>query len=140
MTMYRRLLKVRTVGSRAEGNLRPAFSDNFANKYVGINYVVHEYNEREGWCIVEAWCSDHPVLPPEHRKDMRHLEELARDPNVIEVVPSHPLSPPVLGRITVSVPDSVVEATGEVVVLGRRGKFIRKEKEMAQDIYILDEG
>ena len=144
MTVYRKLLKVKTAGSRAEGNLRPAFSDEFPNKYAGINYVVHEYNEAEGWCILEAWCSDHPILPPEHQKNISHLNELSRNPHVIEIVEKHPLSPPVLGMFATATHDSVDEEKKEIVVRGRKGKFIRKEKQMThageKELYILDEG
>jgi len=137
--IYRKLLKVRVAGSSDKGNLRPAFTDYFTEKYSGINFVVHEYNEREGWCIVEVWCSDHPVLPPEHRKNMKHLEELAKDPNVIEEVRTHPLSPPIVGRIIVSTPNSVDEVSNEVVISGNRFKYIRKDKVRGMDVYVLDE-
>lgn len=108
MTVFRKILKVRTTGRRDDPTnpLRPAFSDEFSEKYAGVNYVVHEYNEAEGWCIVELWCSDNPILPPEHQKNMSHLEEVAKNPAVIETVVNHPLSPPVLGRISYGSPSS----------------------------------
>lgn len=154
MTIYRRILKVKTVGSRREGNLRPAISDRCPR---GINYVVHEYNEDEGWCIIEAWCSDHPILPTEHQKDASHLEELAADPDVIQTIEKHPLSPPVLGRISYGSPASPkkVDLTAKTITVEVReldGRIVEKtvsfkrvEKERTTrgteyDNYILDEG
>jgi hypothetical protein len=166
MTVFRKVLKVKTVGSRVTGDLRPAFSDDFVEKYgCGINYVVHEYNEKEGWCIVEVWCSDHPILPVEHQKNMSHLEEVAKNPHVIETFEKHPLSPPVLGTISYGSPHSPKKVDLEAKtltldvteVVPQRGKapivritektvpFKRAEKARGTDgvefdNYILDEG
>jgi len=144
--IYRRIFKVKTTGSRDTGDLRPAFTDDFVEKYGrGINYVVHEYNEAEGWCVVECWCCDHPILEPEHRKNMTHLRALDKDPSVVEVLPSHPRSPPILGTLATSRHESVDEEKKEITVKGRKGSYIRKEKTFTTlgeeiDLYILDEG
>jgi hypothetical protein len=144
--IHRRIFKVKTVGSRAEGDLRPEFTDDFVSRYgTGINYRVLEYNEEEGWCVVECWCCDHPIVEPEHRKNMTHLFALDKDPSVLEVLPSHPKSPPVLACLATSTHESVDEEKKEIVVKGRRGSFKRKERHTTtdgteEDLYILDEG
>jgi len=142
MTVHRRIFKVKTVGSRVTGDLRPAISDTVPR---GINYAVHEYNEDEGWCIVECWCSDHPCCEPAERKGRAELEALDGDPDVLEILPSHPNSPPILGRIATTTHEEVDEEKKEITVRGRKGTYIRKEKVVTTsgeeiDVYILDEG
>lgn len=143
MVVYRQILKVKTTGSRATRNLRPEISDRLPE---GLNYAVHEYNEEEDWCILEAWCSDHPVLPQKHRKNDTHLKKLSGDSAVIASLTSHPLSPPILGRMTTSTHDSVDETKKEITVHGRKGTYLRKIKETRkdmgteEDIWVLDEG
>jgi len=146
--IHRRIFKVKTTGSRAhpENPLRPAWTDEFVARHgKGINYVVHEYNEDEGWCIVECWCSDHPCCEPTERKSKADLEALEKDADVLEVLPSHPRSPPILGIVATSVHESVDEERKEIVVRGRVGTFKRKIRHFTtageeEDLYILDEG
>jgi len=143
--IYRRILKVKTVGSRnGEVPLQPDLTD-FAVKYSGINFAVHEYNEKEGWCVVELWCSDHPVLEAKHQKTDKDLQLVDTEPAVMKVLTEHRLSPKILGVLSTSTHDSVDEEKKEITVRGRKGNFLRKEKHTTtagkeQDEYVLDEG
>jgi len=144
--MFRKILKVRTTGSRATHDLRPELSDDFVKKYgKGVNFTVLEYNEDENWCVLECWCSNHPCLETAERKEATDLTRLSKDNSVLEVVSTHRLSPKILGTLSTSTHDSVNEETKEITVKGRKGKFLRKERErgtdgVERDVYVLDEG
>lgn len=146
MTIFRKIYKVATVGSRAEGNLRPAWADEMPDIMPGVSFVVHEYNEGEGWCICECWVSDHPIR--NHQRNMSDLETLATEPCVIEVLPSHSSSPPILGILSLSgggSPESVDLEKKTLVFKGKTMSFKRVEKNrrtdgQEEDLYILDEG
>ena len=138
MTVYRKIYKCRTVGSKAEGNLRPEIVDRLPT---GINCCVLEYNEAEGWAIVEFFCSDHPLLEEKFRKGRDDLERLRTDPSVIETLATHPNSPPVLGGFAIrpELAEAIDETAGEVMVRGVRAKFVRKSPEPRIGL-IIDEG
>lgn len=146
MTIYRKIFKVKTVGCRAEGNLRPVWSDEIATIMPGVSYVVHKYNEIEGWCICECWVSDHPIR--NHQRTMTDLETLATQPCVIEVLASYPGTLPILGILSISgggSPESVDKEKKTLVFKGKSMKFKRMEKQRRtdgkeEDSYILDEG
>ncbi len=146
MTIFRKIYKVKTVGSKQEGNLRPEWSDEISSLMPGISYVVHEYNEAEDWCICECWVSDHPIR--NHQRNMSDLETLATEPCVIEVLPSHSSSPPILGILSLSgggSPESVDLEKKTLVFKGKTMSFKRVEKNrrtdgQEEDLYILDEG
>ena len=120
----------------------------------GINMLVLEY--KDNYAIVEFWCSDHPLLEPEDRKDVKDLINLKSNPAIIEEVKSHPKSPKIIGGIYMSgssSPDSVNEKTKTITYKGRSGKYIEKRKHkihtrneigqpigIEEDLYVLDEG
>ena len=146
MTIFRKIYKVATVGSRAEGNLRPAWADEMPDIMPGVSFVVHEYNEDEGWCICECWVSDHPIRVV--ARNMSDLEALASHESVIEVLTDHPLSPEVLGILSLSgghSPESVDLKKKTLVFKGKTMSFKRVEKHrttagIEEALYILDEG
>lgn len=146
MTIFRKIYKVATVGSRAEGNLRPAWADDMPDIMPGVSFVVHEYNEAEGWCICECWVSDHPVRGV--ARNMSDLESLATEPCVIEILSAHPSSPPTLAVLSLSgghSPESVDLEKKTLVFKGKTMSFKRVEKNrrtdgQEEDLYILDEG
>jgi len=140
MTIHRKILKVKTVGSRQTGDLRPKLSDTLP---IGFNYAVLEYDEVENTCIVECWCSDHPLH--EKPKTKADLDEISNHSTVLEGLQSHSKSPPILGSIAISFPETINEAKKEITSHGKTGKFLRKIKIHTttgeeQDEYILDEG
>lgn len=99
MMIYRKIYRCETVGSRATKNLRPKLSDETPQ---GINYRVLEYDEKKNTCILEAWCSDHEILKPEHRKNMADLNQLSSRPYMLETVEKHAKSPKILGCLSVT--------------------------------------
>jgi len=140
--IHRKILKVKTTGSRVTRDLRPILTDVIPK---GVNLTVHEYNEDEGWCVCEISGSDHPVLPPEEQITTAKIDEVLRHESVIEELETHPLSPPIIMILSTSVHDSVDAEKKEIVVRGRKGSFIRKERVIDEggleiDYYILDEG
>ena len=114
--MFRKILKVKTTGSRDTGDLRPAFTD----IPQGLNYQVYEYNEKEGWCIVEIYGFDHPVLEPHKKFTPAKQTKVLIDSAVIEELPTHPLSPKVLARLTA--PVGSFEPDEKRKVVKREGK------------------
>jgi len=144
--IYRKIFKVRTVGSRETSDLRPEWADEMPNIMPGVSFVVHEYDEIEGWCICECWVSDHPIRNV--ARNMSDLEALATEPCVIEVLPSHLLSPPILSILSLSgghSPESVDLKKKTLVFKGKIMAFKRVEKNRRtsgeeEDLYILDEG
>lgn len=142
--IYRKIFKVKTTGSRKTNNLRPDF---IVPK--GINYAVHEYNEREGWCILECWCSDNALLNLTEQKKQVDLDLLNQDKNVLAVLTSHPFSPATLGTVSVSGHSAPIEKFDEkkktVTVNGKTVNYVRKTKEKdtanrEMEVYVLDEG
>lgn len=143
MTVYRRIFKVTTLGSRLTGNLRPAFTDDFGRNYHGVNFSVLEYEESAGTCVLEVWCSDHPAQPDGGTPETV-LDKVAQHPAVLSLVQSHPKSPPILGGVATTAPDSVDEAKMTVTVKGNTGTYLRKEMIQTPQgpvaRYVLDEG
>jgi hypothetical protein len=136
--IHRKIAKVKTKGSRITNDLAPDLAD----LTVGINYAVHEYNEKENYCILELWCCDHSLQ--EKKATMADLNELCKDPSVLEVLTSHPKSPKTLGVLSMTSVESVDEVAKEVTVKGKKERFLRKEKLWAHgkefDCFVLDEG
>lgn len=97
--IHRKIYRVETIGARATHDLRPKLSDDTPQ---GINYRVLEYDEPNHTCTVEAWCSDHTVLKPKHRKDMTALNQLLERADILETLSTHEKSPQLLGRISVT--------------------------------------
>lgn len=145
MTIHRKIFKVKTVGSRAEGNLRPAWD--MVTIMPGISSVIHEYNEAEGWCICECWGCDNSKIRNVAR-NMADLNSLASNEHVISVESSHALSPTILASISLSggaSPESVDREKKELVWKGKTIKYLRIEKNVRTDgkeeeLFILDEG
>jgi len=91
MTIHKKLFKVKTIGTREEGNLKPILADYLPK---GIHLASLQYNEAEKWAIVLCWCSDHELLPASERHRESDLIALASQPSIIEVLPDdHPLMP-----------------------------------------------
>jgi len=144
----RKILKVKTKGSRATGDLRPIFSDETPQ---GINYVVYDYNETEGSCIVEIWSSDHEALAPQERYDHGKWNKIINHPSVIETLPSYSKSPTILGTIAAMLSPRVLDEKKKVVkdtTTGKEYPYLRKSKEtkkatatsLEHETIILDEG
>lgn len=144
--IYRKIFRVRTIGSRQTSNLRPEWADTMPDLMAGVSFVVHQYNETEDWCICECWGSDHPIRGV--ARNMSDLESLATEPCVIEVLSEHPLSPPTLAVLSLSgghSPESVDLEKKTLVFKGKTMSFKRVEKHrttagIEEDHYILDEG
>jgi len=142
--IYRKILRVKTVGSRKTRNLAPAIMP----LPKGFNFTVLEYSPDEKECVVEVWCSDHPILAPEERKTKADLDALfsKSNPAVLDSLSSHPSSPKMIGRIMVfsEVLEAIDDVTKTATFKGRTGKFIRKETMdvhgITKEIIILDEG
>lgn len=131
---------MKTTGSRRTGDLQPDI-----DLPQGINSNTLEYNEQEGWCVLECWCSDHTVMKQEHKKTNVDLEALDSQPCVIEVLKTHNKSPVVIGRILTNVEDGVDENNKELTVQGKKHKYMLKEKHVTtggveENRYVLDEG
>lgn len=143
--IHRKIVKAKTSGSRATRDLQPEFSERLPH---GLNYGVLEYNETEGWCIVELWCSDHPVIREDIQKSMSDLEAFAKDSAVLEILQSHPKSPEILGSMGVGglhSPKLIDKEKKLVEFEGRTGNYKRKIKRkrsdgLEEDYYVLDEG
>lgn len=141
--IFRKIFKVKTVGSRKQGNLRPEWSENLPPS---TSMVVYEYNEAEGWCICECWVSGHPIRTVP--RTMADLNELAKESCVIEVLLSHPLSPIVVGRLSCTKNIDVTEVDDVKKTLKRKGKpmtfkYTRKKRGThgrEEEQYVLDEG
>lgn len=137
---------MKTIGSRETLDLRPEWADDMPTIMPGVSFVVHEYNEKKGWCICECWVSDHPIsgIP----RNMSDLEALESHESVIEVLTQHPLSPEILGILSLSgghSPESVDLKKKTLVFKGKTMSFKRVEKNrrtdgIEEDLYILDEG
>ena len=141
--IYRKIFRVRTVGSKQTSDLRPEWADEMIS---GVSMVVYEYNYEEGWCVCECWVSDHPIRGTP--RNMDDLEALASDESVIEVLTKHPLSPEILGILSLSgghSPESVDLKKKTLVFKDKIMSFKRVEKHrttagLEEDHYILDEG
>jgi len=138
--IYRKILKVKTVGSRETKDLRPDIE-----LPRGLNSLVLEYLP-ENMCIVEIWGSDHPILNTEERYTPEKLNKVVEQ--ALETLDSHPMSPKTLGAITmlkstiISLGSEIDEETKTIKVRGKTYKFKRKEFDdrYGEDRYILDEG
>lgn len=146
MTVFRKIFKVKTIGSQKTGNLQPAWTDELLTIAPGVGMTVHEYNEAEGWCVCELWTSDHNIRSVIGKKS--DLDGLATHPSVIEVLTSHPLSPSKLAILSLSgggSPESVDLEKKTLIFKGKTMPFKRVEKNrttsgVEEDHYILDEG
>jgi len=150
--VYRKTFEVETTGSRKSRNLRPKISDDLPQ---GFNYRVHSYDEVNGTCVVEVWCSDHEILPPHHRKNAADLAKFGTHQHIKKVVPS-PKQNEVIGCISIS---DLVENIGKpekrienvdreckkLKVKGLEMAFLRSHKSrdtIGREIeeFVLDEG
>lgn len=141
--IYRKLFRVKTVGSKQEGDLRPEWSGRLPPS---ISMVVHEYDYVTQTCVCECWGSDHPIRAVS--RNMSDLEELAKDPCVVEVLDTHPSSPEVIGVLSLSgghSPESVDKAKKKLTFKGKTMSYkrIKKHKTTSgeeEELFILDEG
>lgn len=143
----RKILKVKTLGSRKTGDLRPAFSEQTPE---GINYSVHEYNESEGWCIVEFWGSDHSILPAKQRINVKKIRRMTGHSSVIAELQSHPSSPLMLAQIGVVLASYKLDEKKKIIIdeedISHPYLRVSKETKRAgrdseeQKIVIVDEG
>ena len=135
--MIRKILKVKTKGSRETRDLRPAIIDDLPQ---GISCVVHEYKEVQGWCIVEIYGTDHVFFEPKLRADSSKINQVRGNPNVIGELPSHPSSPTVISSFSepISKFDSVDEKTATKDKV--KHTFKRKETRNGEEYLVLDEG
>jgi len=143
MTIFRKMFKVKTVGSRKQGNLAPEWHRRLPPS---TSMVCHEYNEEEGWCICELWVSDHPIRTVP--RTMADLNNMAKDPCVLEVVRHHHLSPKIVGRLGCVKNSDVTDINEKDKTLKRKGKPMnfkyKREKTgthgKKEEQYVLDEG
>ena len=142
--IFRKIFKVKTIGnSKTTKDLRPEWTERLPTS---ISMVTYEFNEEEGWIICELWCSDHPIR--QVPRTMKDLNELAKDPCVIEVVHNHPLSPKILGRLSLEKNPNCTDVDLTKKTLKQRGKsmkFMRKRKKRGThgkeiEQFVLDEG
>ena len=96
--MFRKLLKVKTIGSIETGDLKPKISSFMPP---GVNYAVYEYDEKEGWCILELVGSEHPILGTKQITPEK-IQQVVNHSAVIQEIKSHPLSPPKLRELVVN--------------------------------------
>jgi len=94
----RRILVVKTKGSRQRGNLAPNIQ-----LPRGLNLLVLEYRNSDAEAVVEIWASDHRSLKDEERISSRKMEaeisKLRSEPSFVDELPSHSKSPPAVGQI-----------------------------------------
>ncbi|MDH5782056.1 MAG: hypothetical protein OEZ35_00095 [Candidatus Bathyarchaeota archaeon] len=131
----RKILKVKTVGSRKAGSLQPDIELEH-----GMNLLVLEYNEIEKWCIVEVWGTDHELA--EKIVTTENLERISKHSSVIETLPSHSQSPTIIGRFSIAreKAESVDAPAKRAQINGKTVPFIRIEKQHRTEDIILDEG
>jgi len=144
--MHTKLVKVETIGSQKQGNLRPVISDILPS---GFNHSVLEYNETEGWCILYIWCSDHEILPENQRKTKADLDDFLKHPAVIDFPSSHPLLSAKPCSLTGSFPaDSLpidiknkkVTFQGKLVSFKSKQKIRDGRIGQDMDFFVFDEG
>jgi len=137
--MIRKILRVKTTGSKRGGDLAPAIE-----LPRGLNMTVLEYDESEGWCVIEVWGSDHPVLSVEERATPEKIRSVVNQ--AIEVLPFHPLSPRLLGQVYGEVGEYKVDRETKHARREMDGKvftFLRVERRgfpREDEIVIFDEG
>ena len=85
--MFSKILRVKTTGSRATGNLHPIIADHLP---VGVNLKALEYDEAAGEAIVEIWGSDHPLM--RDKTSVEVLKSLSEHDSVLEKLKNHPHS------------------------------------------------
>jgi hypothetical protein len=137
--MLRKILRVKTVGSRASGNLKPLLTNALPQ---GVHLTVLEYNESNGTCIVEIYGSDSEMAVKPITAEI--LNSVKAHQSVIEELQTHSLSPKKIAGF--SVPDKSVTVdtkTGEVThnTTGKKAKLIRTETDYRGDkTVVVDEG
>lgn len=133
--MNKRILRVKTIGSRKEENLRPLIVDELSQ---GVSLMVLEYERGDEIAVIKLTWSSHPLLP---KVPQEQIETLLTHPSVVEVLPSHPKD--TMKRTLAIVKDAVdEEKTGKRIRIGEKeGSFIRKERLLRdEEHYIIDEG
>lgn len=137
--IVRKILKVKTTGSRGEGNLRPELADRLPS---GINLAVLEYSEDDSFAILEIWGSTHPLI--EHSISSKSLDDTVKEPSIIEVLEKHPKSPKILGTMSIASSATLdIDSSTKTITDKARGKsdtYVRKEIDRDGEIFILDEG
>ena len=78
MILLRKILVVKTKGSRKLGNLKPIIAERLPK---GVNLNVLKYLANDTLAIVEVWGTDHPLYP--YRINESTLKELASDDSVL---------------------------------------------------------
>lgn len=135
--IYRSILKVKTVGSRIEGNLHPIISEDLP---IGFNSKVLEYDEANGECIMEIWGSDHSILEEKYKVNKSKLDKLKKNKSVVKELSSHSNS----GGYRMSVDAKLFNITHEsptkVKYKGKEIKFKRilKDKDKP-DMIVIEE-
>jgi hypothetical protein len=143
MTIFRKILRVKTVGSRETGDLRPAIVDDTLK---GVNTLVLEYSLDDSEAIVEIWGSNHPIVPAEARMNADKIAKVSGHPSVIEELATHPLSPAKIGQISGRVGSFKADKARKVAIReGKEYPYKRIEKRtftdgLNYDVVIFDEG
>jgi hypothetical protein len=153
-----KILKVKTIGSVANGNLEPEIANHLP---IGVDLDVLEYDS--GFAIVKISWSEHPM---EETPSPEELSKLENHKSVLSILKSHPRAEGAKNQRFIL--SSLVEETdaktlklresglkgskrktldklleaAEKKGLGKQGQFIRKEHSVQnqEEIYILDEG
>jgi len=138
--MLKQLVKAKTCGSRATGDLRPVIADDLSE---GINLNVIEYDETEGMCVVEISAQTHESLPVNRRVTQAVFERVVSHPSIIAKLTSHPNRPTKLHEL--SMPKQLFDHENEGKLEKEKLKSLRIEKRkgtdgVERDFAILDEG
>lgn len=137
--MKSKILKVKTIGSRAEGNLRPEIVDDLPRN-LGLSVI--EYGS--GFAIVKVSWSEHPLVPKPLEKD---LTKLWKHDSIQQVLTSHPKEKElkskrsILSSLVDELPEKKIKLKKERKGIGLEGSYIRKEYSInnQEDTYVLDE-
>lgn len=124
----RKILKVKTIGSKAEKNLKPIIASVLPQ---GVNMTVHLYNEVENTCICELWGSNKDFLKADDRMTTAKLNKVLAHSSVLEQLNNHPSSPKKLYSFSEIAEHFEVDDTKKVAKSKKDNKehsFKRKEK------------
>lgn len=144
--IHRKILRVKTTGSREKANLRPILSDNIGP---GVNMLVLEYDEAAEEAIVEIYGSDHSLIAADRQCNEAKLKSFYEGrADVLEVLTSHAKSPATICKIgmplsqAISTGLAIDEAEKKIALKGKDHSYSRKETDdqFHEEIYVLDEG
>lgn len=149
MTIHRKILRVKTKGSRKTHDLQPNL-----DLPHGVGLQAYEYINDDSECIVELHCSDVWWDSSKDAKSKSDLDTIAQLPSVIEVLPNHVSSPAILYRTAII--DSKLSKKQKKITdidlskktlkyKGKPLKFLRKASRVntasvVEDVYVMDEG